>query len=539
MALRLRNGNIVSMTYDSGRHVIEQQMANGDVVRYTRDALGRVDSFDERGHKTQLIRTATGKVAGTASGRNAADVERMLHALGVTAPAAYTQSPISYDADGRAIATALLNARVTYAYDGDNLTQTLRTDAGSVSMSRTVRADGVRFTDTLGADYTLRSASQSAYLLDASGRDLAHCEYDSAERVQRLTVGALVIDYAYADGSAEWTRKTLRLTDGRVIRDFVRTDYPDPLLDSQSHGELRAATGDAVAVIENGAMTFTAKANPLQVSVDATTMRLAYRSFRFPAKSDYSDDEIRILPDGSGLLLPSLPHGEGTGVARSVRAFKVDIPASWLSRSARAAAPLRTTTTSAAHRLPIAPNYYYSITDCEYVPGGSVTVENQTTDYPGYWECTTYSFWEPDPSPGPVGGGGTPGTGPATSTQSQKVSDGSSLAQSRLCDTQTCAQLFQNLGTNGVDMINGTNYLDGRSTSTCMQHPDWAAWTNVGDCNVYLCDAFTTLSQSGAATILIHEALHDAGMSENPPDPCGLTSSEINDLVQSNCDLTW
>jgi len=35
--------------------------------------------------------------------------------------------------------------------------------------------------------------------------------------------------------------------------------------------------------------------------------------------------------------------------------------------------------------------------------------------------------------------------------------------------------------------------------------------------------------------ILIHEVLHDAGMSEKPADPNGLTSQEINRLVSARC----
>jgi hypothetical protein len=56
---------------------------------------------------------------------------------------------------------------------------------------------------------------------------------------------------------------------------------------------------------------------------------------------------------------------------------------------------------------------------------------------------------------------------------------------------------------------------------------------------VYLCKGFITASSSGAATLLIHEALHDAGQMENPPDPNALTSDQINALVQMNCDLPW
>lgn len=91
------------------------------------------------------------------------------------------------------------------------------------------------------------------------------------------------------------------------------------------------------------------------------------------------------------------------------------------------------------------------------------------------------------------------------------------VTNERLCNNAECMQLFQNLGGSGHDMIANTTYLDGRSTATCQQHADWGAWTEMNSCTVYLCNAFTSLSASGAATIMIHEALHDMGLHENPP----------------------
>ncbi|MCG6947754.1 MAG: hypothetical protein LJE93_02410 [Acidobacteria bacterium] len=45
------------------------------------------------------------------------------------------------------------------------------------------------------------------------------------------------------------------------------------------------------------------------------------------------------------------------------------------------------------------------------------------------------------------------------------------------------------------------------------------------------------LSDEQAAMVIIHEALHHAGLSEYPKDPDAMTSRAINGMVSEKCGL--
>ena len=48
---------------------------------------------------------------------------------------------------------------------------------------------------------------------------------------------------------------------------------------------------------------------------------------------------------------------------------------------------------------------------------------------------------------------------------------------------------------------------------------------------VGLCAQFGRIRVAEASQVLIHEALHNAGLSEQPHDPDGLTPDEIDEMV--------
>lgn len=70
--------------------------------------------------------------------------------------------------------------------------------------------------------------------------------------------------------------------------------------------------------------------------------------------------------------------------------------------------------------------------------------------------------------------------------------------------------------------------------------PGVAAWAydpGSHDPLVMLCREFCGLTVSERATVLIHEGLHTAGLSERPPNPNAATSQDISDLVRERCRL--
>jgi len=113
------------------------------------------------------------------------------------------------------------------------------------------------------------------------------------------------------------------------------------------------------------------------------------------------------------------------------------------------------------------------------------------------------------------------------------------LALERVREIESCAGLFQDLGADGIEMLSTTVYRPARSKrelQVCTQ-TQASAFTFVGKSRTTVCDGFGSRSRQAAAMILIHEALHTAGMSERPLDPDALSSYQINRLVRKNCGL--
>lgn len=98
-----------------------------------------------------------------------------------------------------------------------------------------------------------------------------------------------------------------------------------------------------------------------------------------------------------------------------------------------------------------------------------------------------------------------------------------------------CHALFTPFEADGVDMLTRSIYARANAgmEATWCRHA--VAGTNVGKRTVFLCRRFASLPVQEAATILIHEALHWAGMPESPYDAVGLTGEEISEVVRHAC----
>lgn len=111
------------------------------------------------------------------------------------------------------------------------------------------------------------------------------------------------------------------------------------------------------------------------------------------------------------------------------------------------------------------------------------------------------------------------------------------LAARSLAEKAQCRDLFLDLGTDGYEALASTLYYpasEAQEKQVCR-----GAWgyTTVGAAPTFLCRRFSRLSDRRGALVLIHEALHRAGMGEWPQDPDALASSAINDLVANACGL--
>ena len=111
-------------------------------------------------------------------------------------------------------------------------------------------------------------------------------------------------------------------------------------------------------------------------------------------------------------------------------------------------------------------------------------------------------------------------------------------AVQRLQEQKTCRYLFRSLYMNGVDALTDTRYEPARrNDDRRICQGGISAITSIGGDTTRLCEHFTTLPQNDKVAILIHEALHAAGLGEAPYHPEAPTSRELTDIVKTACAL--
>jgi hypothetical protein len=116
-----------------------------------------------------------------------------------------------------------------------------------------------------------------------------------------------------------------------------------------------------------------------------------------------------------------------------------------------------------------------------------------------------------------------------------KLQTAFALAVQRIEEVPSCGELFADLGTTGLDMLSTTIYYPAdprEETTTCRRG---SAFTWVGAAPTRLCRRFEALSDSEAAMVVVHEALHHAGLDEQPRDPNAMSSRAINQMVREAC----
>jgi hypothetical protein len=112
------------------------------------------------------------------------------------------------------------------------------------------------------------------------------------------------------------------------------------------------------------------------------------------------------------------------------------------------------------------------------------------------------------------------------------------LSLQRLRDEPQCRALFEPFGTSGEEMVARSLFTIPTSDELdlfCVGGT--AAITMVGSRVTKLCPCFGDLDRRAAATIVIHEALHQAGMHESPATAGAPSSEQINRMVRDACGL--
>ena len=120
----------------------------------------------------------------------------------------------------------------------------------------------------------------------------------------------------------------------------------------------------------------------------------------------------------------------------------------------------------------------------------------------------------------------------------QKISDAFELALERVHEVPECRELFAKLDAEGTATLGRVIFLPiGRAQARGGVCRGVSAYTMVSGGPVRVCREFSRLSDSQAAMVIIHEALHHAGLTEYPQDPNGMTSNQINGMVAERCGL--
>ena len=109
-------------------------------------------------------------------------------------------------------------------------------------------------------------------------------------------------------------------------------------------------------------------------------------------------------------------------------------------------------------------------------------------------------------------------------------------ALQKIREVPTCRSLFEEFALSGNQRLTTTLYVppnESRTVDSCDKGV--LAFTHVGSSITHLCAGFGGLSLDQATIVLIHEALHYAGMQEAPFYEGARTSRAINELVFDRC----
>jgi hypothetical protein len=128
-------------------------------------------------------------------------------------------------------------------------------------------------------------------------------------------------------------------------------------------------------------------------------------------------------------------------------------------------------------------------------------------------------------------------SGQLNRTVAEKLEVGYELAITQLGRHRECRDLFTNLGADGLEMLSTTLYYPAgvqQERDVCRRGE---AYTLVGGAPTWLCRRFAWVSDRWAALLVLHEALHHAGLGEWPHDRKAPSSQEINEMVSEACGL--
>jgi hypothetical protein len=117
----------------------------------------------------------------------------------------------------------------------------------------------------------------------------------------------------------------------------------------------------------------------------------------------------------------------------------------------------------------------------------------------------------------------------------EKIEVAFQIAVERVTEIPGCGALFEELGADGVEMLATTLYYPApllRQTTRC-RHA--FAIARVGSPMLWVCRKVAAHGDDRVAVALLHEALHFAGLEEDPDGRDAQCSGAINLMVEESC----
>ena len=110
-------------------------------------------------------------------------------------------------------------------------------------------------------------------------------------------------------------------------------------------------------------------------------------------------------------------------------------------------------------------------------------------------------------------------------------------ASATLENSDDCRAMFTELGANGLEVLRRTRYIVANPRAEIEICKRAWAFTTIGGRWTGICRDFARLDELEAATVILHEALHQAGLSEWTQDRRADKSIDITNDVRRRCGL--
>ncbi len=119
-----------------------------------------------------------------------------------------------------------------------------------------------------------------------------------------------------------------------------------------------------------------------------------------------------------------------------------------------------------------------------------------------------------------------------------RLEAGFAITVEKVQEVPECRALFEELGADALETLRTGLYLPiashRKEKAVCRGA---VAFTNVGAAATFVCRDFSQMTDERAAMYVVHEALHHAGLTEQPHNPGAMTSRAINRMVTDACNF--